>query len=247
MKRVTQFFRLNEVPESAPEHVEILSRRLPVVYQRNARAKRYVLRLRPDGTVHVTLPRFGSKAFAQNFVRDRQEWLEKQWRAIQARNAPPKKLEPGMSILLRGRAATILAETNGSHWLICVDAEQFRLRELPENLRPALEAWLRSLAEVEITARAETLARLHSASIRRITIRNQRTRWGSCSRTRTISLNWRLIQLPEEVRDYIILHELMHLRELNHSGRFWREVERVCPAYLEAEAWLKQNGAKILF
>jgi predicted metal-dependent hydrolase len=78
--------------------------------------------------------------------------------------------------------------------------------------------------------------------VRRVTVRNQRSRWGSCSRRGTISLNWKLIQAPPFVRDYIILHELMHLRQMNHSARFWREVENVCPEYQVAGKWLKQNS-----
>jgi hypothetical protein len=73
-------------------------------------------------------------------------------------------------------------------------------------------------------------------------VRNQRTRWGSCSRRGNISLNWRLIQTPPFVRDYICLHELAHLRQMNHSERFWSEVARLCPDYLHAEKWLKQNS-----
>jgi predicted metal-dependent hydrolase len=76
-----------------------------------------------------------------------------------------------------------------------------------------------------------------------VTVRNQRTRWGSCSRRGTISLNWRLIQTPPFVSDYIILHELMHLREMNHSPRFWRQVETVCPGYRTAEEWLKPHAS----
>jgi hypothetical protein len=73
-------------------------------------------------------------------------------------------------------------------------------------------------------------------------VRNQKSRWGSCSRRGTISLNWRLIQAPPFVCDYIILHELSHLKEMNHSARFWHEVERVCPDYKMAERWLKQHS-----
>ena len=75
----------------------------------------------------------------------------------------------------------------------------------------------------------------------RVSVRNQKTRWGSCSRKGTISLNWRLIQAPEFVRDYIILHELAHRWQMNHSDKFWREVERLSPDYLTAEQWLKAN------
>jgi predicted metal-dependent hydrolase len=86
------------------------------------------------------------------------------------------------------------------------------------------------------------LAALHGIEVGRVSVRNQRSRWGSCSRRGTISLNWRLIQTPERVRDYIILHELAHRRHMNHSPRFWQEVEWLCPDYLEAERWIKRHG-----
>ena len=86
------------------------------------------------------------------------------------------------------------------------------------------------------------LAALHQLRVQRVTVRNQRSRWGSCSRRGTISLNWRLVQAPEFVRDYIVLHELAHLREMNHSSRFWSEVARLCPNFEEAEKWLKENA-----
>jgi len=73
-------------------------------------------------------------------------------------------------------------------------------------------------------------------------VRSQKSRWGSCSRRGTISLNWRLIQTPDFVRDYIILHELAHLREMNHSPRFWRAVIEFCPGYRDAERWLRAHS-----
>ena len=111
----------------------------------------------------------------------------------------------------------------------------------------ALEQYLRALARKELADRAEELARRHGAPMRRVIVRNQKSRWGSCSVRGTISLNWRLIQVPETVRDYIILHELTHLRLLNHSPRFWAAVEAVCPDYRAAEDWLKKNSAETGF
>jgi predicted metal-dependent hydrolase len=93
-----------------------------------------------------------------------------------------------------------------------------------------------------LVRRTWELASLHKVMISRVTVRSQRSRWGSCSIKKTISLNWRLIQTPGFVADYIILHELMHLREMNHSRRFWRHVEQVCPDYARAEAWLKAHA-----
>src|SRR5688500_6381784 len=103
-----------------------------------------------------------------------------------------------------------------------------------------------SLAITELVQRTRELAAQTNSQIARITIRSQRTRWGSCSRRRAISLNWRLIQTPAFVADYIILHELMHLRQMNHSKRFWDEVENVCPTWREAEKWLRQHGREII-
>jgi len=79
-------------------------------------------------------------------------------------------------------------------------------------------------------------------NVTRVSVRDQRSRWGSCTAAGAISLNWRLVLTPESVRDYIIYHELMHLREMNHSPRFWACVEEVFPRWQEAEAWIKRNG-----
>ena len=110
------------------------------------------------------------------------------------------------------------------------------------DLRPAIQNHLRNLASEELPPRVMELAALHGVNVFRVTVRNQKSRWGSCSRRGTISLNWRLIQTPDFVRDYIILHELAHRRQMNHSEKFWQEVERLFPDYLQAERWLKQHS-----
>jgi len=113
---------------------------------------------------------------------------------------------------------------------------------------PKLHAVLaRMRRDVRRPWRVEELAAQHSCQVKRVVIRNQRTRWGSCSCHGAISLNWRLIQLPAHVRDYIIVHELMHLRHLNHSPRFWAEVESSCPNYRHAEDWLKRHATQVGF
>lgn len=113
------------------------------------------------------------------------------------------------------------------------------------DLRPAVQRHLWTLAGRELPPRTIALAATHGLTVRRVTVRNQRSRWGSCSPRGAISLNWRLVQMPDAARDYIILHELMHLRQPNHSPRFWREVARVCPDYREAEAWIRRHQAQL--
>jgi predicted metal-dependent hydrolase len=121
--------------------------------------------------------------------------------------------------------------------------EAVPLADATGDLRPAIERHLRQLAARELPPRVLELAALHHLPARRVTVRNQRSRWGSCSRRGTISLNWRLVQAPGFVRDYLVLHELAHLKEMNHSRRFWSEVARLCPDFKEAERWLKQHSS----
>jgi len=103
----------------------------------------------------------------------------------------------------------------------------------------------RQRARRELPARLLELAAEHGLTVARISIRNQRTRWGSCGRDGHISLNWRLILMPPEVRDYVLVHELMHLRRLDHSRAYWRLVAAACPAYREARQWLRTHGPSL--
>lgn len=112
----------------------------------------------------------------------------------------------------------------------------------PPALWPAETQALRREATRRLTDRARELASREGLSPARVSVRRQRSRWGSCSRRGTIALNWRLLHAPDFARDYVILHELMHLRELNHSPRFWALVEAACPRRREAETWLKKHA-----
>ncbi len=247
VEKLGKFFRPAAAVEKPLDSgvIEIQARLVPVLYRRHPRARHYLLRLRADKTVVVTVPRRGSLEFARQFAASRRGWLEKQWRILEARRVPPPVLRPGMATLLRGRRVALEARERGGLREIWFDNQRVQAGAPQENLRPAVELHLRALARRELTVRAEELARQHGAPMRRVMVRNQKSRWGSCSVRGTISLNWRLIQVPEPVRDYLILHELMHLRNMNHSARFWAEVERVCPDYRAAEDWLKNNSAEV--
>ena len=97
--------------------------------------------------------------------------------------------------------------------------------------RSSTSAPLRDRARRELPQRLLELSAQHGLTVARISIRNQRWRWGSCSRSGHICLNWRLVEMPEPVRDYVLIHELMHLRRLDHSPAFWKLVAAACPAY----------------
>lgn len=167
-------------------------------FVRMRQARRYVMRVRPDGDLRVTIPRGGSKAEAVRFADRHLEWAERQRSRVLATRRPA-----AVDHDLRTRAA----------------------RELPLQLL--------------------ALASGHGLTVKRITIRNQRSRWGSCSARGHITLNFRLMLMPAEVREYIVIHELMHLRQANHSIRFWRLVEAACPGFRDAERWLKRHGPSL--
>jgi len=248
VNKVRKFFRLiSPEPGAETDIVSVHSEPMPVVYRRHARARHYVLRLLANKTVVVTVPRNGTRKFAREFVESRKSWLEKQWRILEAQKPPAQLLKPGMEILFRGGRETLaLLATSQTPELILGD-QRIPIEPGTEDVRPAVEKHLRRLAVTELTRRVGELASEHQCEVKRVTVRNQRTRWGSCSCHGVISLNWRLIQLPEHVRDYIILHELMHLRHLNHSMRFWAEVEKACPHYRRAEDWLKRHATQAGF
>jgi predicted metal-dependent hydrolase len=103
----------------------------------------------------------------------------------------------------------------------------------------------RVVAEATLPPRLLALGEAHGLPVSRVSIRNQRTRWGSCGRDGHITLNWRLVLMPDSVRDYVLIHELMHLRRLDHSPAFWRLVEAACPEYRDARRWLKAHGPSL--
>jgi predicted metal-dependent hydrolase len=105
-----------------------------------------------------------------------------------------------------------------------------------------IEADLRTLARDTLIPRLHGLAAEHGLTVGRVTIRNQRSRWGSCSGAGRIALNFRLVQMPLSVSDYVLIHELMHIAQPNHGPRFWRLVAGACPEFQNAERWLKVEG-----
>ena len=235
-----QLFKLKPAPAAAA--MQVGARAVPLVLVHHPRARRYLLRLRPDGTVRVTIPRRGTISAARDFAARNVGWLELQFQKLAALPKTSTAWNLGTEILFRGEPVRIEMDAAGA---ICFGPAGLKVADVAGDLRPAIQNYLRKEATKELPPRVLELAALHGISVTRVSVRNQKSRWGSCSRRGTISLNWRLIQAPIFVRDYIILHELAHRRQMNHSEKFWQEVARLCPDYLPAERWLKLH-AKLL-
>jgi predicted metal-dependent hydrolase len=126
-----------------------------------------------------------------------------------------------------------------------IDRQRQRMGErgpAPPPLDPAVAQAHRAQARAVLPHRLLELAAEHGLSVRKISVRSQRWRWGSCSPSGHICLNWRLVTMPDWVRDYVLIHELMHLRRMDHSPTFWGLVAAACPNYRDARAWLRRQG-----
>ena len=189
------------------------------------------------------------------FVEGQRDWIERE-RARMAERA--LSWTEGTAIWWRGERVNLAISAAGE--ILCAEqsipfddsssdaathAHQPSLFDAP-NLRPIVEKHLRGVAARELPPRCREFARVHNVSVARVFVRNQRSRWGACSSTGTITLNWRLLQMPAWVGDYVILHELMHRRQPNHSRQYWREVASVCAEWRDAERWISKNGRTIL-
>lgn len=220
----------------------------PVTYVRHQRARRYILRVLHDGTLRVTLPRWGAKRDAEVFLRQSRAWIEKQQQIRRDTPASPAWAD-GCDILLDGTPLRIAVETADD--AVVVRVGEIVVPALPRrgrhpDVRERVQAWLRAAATRDLPPLVAVHAAALGITVARVSVRDQRSRWGSCARSGAITLNWRLLQMPVFVRDYIVIHELMHRREMNHSPRFWRHVAAACPRYLEARKWLRIEGKTLL-
>jgi predicted metal-dependent hydrolase len=228
-------------PPEYPQLPQRIPGDLPAVdFVRMRRARRYVLRVRPDGSVRVTVPRGGSRREAARFLQKHAAWIERERARLPSHGRPA--WTDGTALLLHGERVTIRVSCDSGRRTARYGDRSVRIPDGISDLWPCIEADLRRLAREELGARLAELAAAHQLRVARLTIRNQKSRWGSCSRAGAIALNFRLVQTPPTVRDYVLLHELMHLKQQNHSRRFWRLVEHACPAFRDAERWLKTEG-----
>ena len=190
--------------------------------------------------LRVTIPRGGSRAEAIAFLGRHLAWVARERARVRKQGAPVCWTH-GSTILVGGEPRIITVEDSGSGL-----SARYGERLVPvndaANVRPEVEQDLRELARRRLIPRLQQLAAQHGLSVRKATVRSQRSRWGSCARSGAIALNFRLIQMSPAVCDYVLVHELMHLKQQNHGPRFWALVERACPDYREAERWLRRSG-----
>lgn len=225
---------LGKPAPAGAESLRVGRRVIVVQFVRHRRARRYVLRVLADGSVRLTVPRWGSRADALALLRRELRWVDLQ-RYAAARNAA--------RFLFRGELLPLRTEGTPPGE-VCFGTERTRMRS-GESARQAATRHLRVLAARELPERLRALGDACGLAVKRVAVRSQQTRWGSCSPSGDVALNWRLVQMPDSVADYVLVHELMHLRERNHGRRFWALVEQACPGHRQARKWLKAHGDEL--
>lgn len=222
--------------------LEFEDRSVPLRVIRHGRARRITLRLDPEGEgLHLVLPRNASMAEGLAFAESHRAWISARMAAL-----PPRvPFAPGRSIPLQGVDHLLrhCPQTRRGAWreegIIGVSGEA-------HHFERRVADFLRREARAAIVPRVEAKAAIVERRPGRVTLRDPKTRWGSCSASGGLSFSWRLILAPEAVLDYVVGHEVAHLVEHNHSRRFWRLTGQLTPEMVWARRWLTVNGGGLL-
>jgi predicted metal-dependent hydrolase len=212
--------------------------------RRSDRAKRVRVRVDPrDGAVEVVLPKRAAAREAERAVEELRGWIVKQRARVARTRERLSAREPGTvpylgaTLKLAPQAGRVRVTRLG-HVLLVPDDE--------EPARAALERWYRRQARLEIAPRLDRAAAAVGREYAKLTIRDQRTRWGSCSSNGAMSFNWRLLLAPDAVLEYVVRHEAAHLAVMDHSPRFWSVMERLMPGYEVPRRWLRDHGGTLV-
>jgi predicted metal-dependent hydrolase len=233
---------------SEPQTIEIVFDELvhTVLLRRHRQARRYTLRIQAaTRDVILTIPPRGTLKEAREFAQRHGGWIAARLKRLP--QAAP--FAPGLVMPLRGvpHRVSHRGGVRGTVWTE-VDSHGERLLCVAggaAHIGRRVRDFLRREAKRDLQAASHRFAAALGLTIQRIVVRDQSSRWGSCSTTGVLSFSWRLILAPGDVLDYLAAHEVAHLVEMNHSAKFWRLVQRLCPEHERAKAWLDVHGTEL--
>ncbi|MEL6978087.1 MAG: SprT family zinc-dependent metalloprotease [Pseudomonadota bacterium] len=213
-----------------------------VSIRRSRAARRFSLSVSHiDGAARLTAPHHSSEAALRRFVEGHRDWLR------DALGAAPQAAPicDGADILFEGEPLRIAAQPGSRGVRLRSDAKRLEIGCRPAEAGRRAQLWLREQARSRLFERSRHYADRLGVRFSRISIRDTRSRWGSCSSAGALSYSWRLILAPPRVLDYVAAHEVAHLIELNHSARFWALVDDLKPDWRDDRDWLKRHGAEL--
>jgi predicted metal-dependent hydrolase len=224
---------------SKRELLGIDGRSVEVTTRLNPRARRLIVKVHPStGEVTVIAPSQRALERAMEFARGQSGWIAGQLARVPARIA----LDVGAKIPFRGREHLVVRGESG---LVTVAGDRIAVNGRDEHVPRRLLDYLKREARRMMEERTLEYAAKIDAKVRRVSVRDTASRWGSCSANKTISYCWRLILAPDFVRDYVVAHEVAHLREMNHGPKFWALVRGLVPDIEAPQRWLRKNGTAL--
>jgi predicted metal-dependent hydrolase len=223
------------------ELLRIDGRAVEVTTRLNPRARRLIVKVHPStGEVTVVAPSRRSLDRALDFAQGEAPWIARQL----ARVPLPIVLSPGAHMPYRGRDHIILKGERGPA-PVWIENDVIRVSGRDEHAARRVLDFMKREARIVLEARSRDYASRIGAQVTRVAVRDPASRWGSCSVSGAISYSWRLIFAPDFVLDYVVAHEVAHLREMNHGPRFWRLTRQLSPDIEAAQTWLRQHGVAL--
>jgi predicted metal-dependent hydrolase len=212
---------------------------IPLILRRSAQAKRISLRISQlDGRVTLTMPKRLAEREALDFARSKEAWIRKH---LEARGGDVV-VGLGSEVPLGGRLYRVSAGTGRR---VQITPDGIFVPGPPESAGKRLGAHLREIARDRLAGSSDDYAALLGRSYSRLTLRDTRSRWGSCTSDGGLMYSWRLVMAPPEVLDYVAAHEVAHLAQMNHSPAFWAEVTRIYGDYTAPRGWLRSHGSTL--
>ncbi|MBU0705662.1 M48 family metallopeptidase [Patescibacteria group bacterium] len=235
------------------EELVINQRKVPITVRRSPRARRLRLQIESEKPELVmVIPRYALSMQIDSFLRKQTPWIEKHWNQALKKSAqrPKRRHKDGDTYFYFGETLTLKLipslswkpgiRVSGNNLEITLH-NATTLSDGKKAIKKIVQEFYKKKAEEVIHDRLQFFNEHYRLKYNRVTFRNQKTRWGSCSSAKNLNFNWRLIMAPIEIIDYVVVHELCHLKHMNHSTSFWRLVAEAIPEYKGMRKWLKDN------
>lgn len=222
---------------------------IPYIHKVHPLSRSLKLKVDPSGQVMVITPRRVSQRTIDQFVSEHLHWIQEVQNKLASKKAHSEQDDKVMifgqsfeKVVDQDLQAKVGITLKGKQVLIKLPAGQ---TVTTKNIAKFMDSFLKATAEKYIVPRTHQLAKIMKVSFNGITLREQKSRWGSCSSTGRLNFNWRLAHYPTPIIDYVIIHELAHRTEMNHSEAFWAIVKKFDPEYLKHRGWLKRHGLSV--
>ncbi len=234
------------------KYIQINDEKIGYKMRRSKRAKRMRMQMESDKTLTIVLPTLMPQFAATNFLNTNKKWVEAQLKKIEIKHIayPPHKYKEGETFFYLGEKYKLTYKPHklkraklkieGDVFVVYL-YEKVKEAEGFKQAKKVVEDFYKKKATEIVHDRLQYFNDYYKHKYNKVTLRNQKSRWGSCSALKNLNFNWRLSMAPIEIIDYVIVHELCHLKQMNHSQKFWDLVAKTIPDHKEKRKWLKDN------